>query len=266
MEEKKYYLYHKISPLGLNYLGITQRDPYKYMGSGKYWKRHLNAHEFICKDIETIILFETYNKEELVEKSAYYSEKFDVVNSENWANLIPENGGNNPILGVKLSEEIKDKFRYLTLGTKHSLKTKNKMSRARKGKIHSEETKKKLSQSHKGKKFTKTHKDKLSNLHKGKKFTQEHKNKIGENNKGISRNKGKVVSEETKRKLSILNSGRNKPNYKSIPINQYDLKGNLLKEWKDSVELKEAGFRYLNVSLVCRNIRKTAFGFIWKFK
>jgi hypothetical protein len=32
--EKKYYLYHKISPLELNYLGITQRNPFKYRGSG----------------------------------------------------------------------------------------------------------------------------------------------------------------------------------------------------------------------------------------
>ena len=59
--------------MGLNYLGITHRDPYKYRGSGVYWKRHLKSHNFKIDDIETIILFETNNYSELCEKGKYYS-------------------------------------------------------------------------------------------------------------------------------------------------------------------------------------------------
>ena len=81
--------------MGLNYLGITHRDPYKYRGSGVYWKRHLKSHNFKIDDIETIILFETNNYSELCEKGKYYSELYDVVNSEDWANLIPETGENS---------------------------------------------------------------------------------------------------------------------------------------------------------------------------
>ena len=112
-----FFLYHKVSPMGLNYLGITQRDPYKYRGSGVYWKRHLKSHNFKIDDIETIILFETNNYSELCEKGKYYSELYDVVNSEDWANLIPETGDNS------------------VLGMKHSEESKRKMSESRKGKL-----------------------------------------------------------------------------------------------------------------------------------
>ena len=39
------YLYHKRHGItGLNYFGKTVRNPYKYNGSGLYWKRHLAQH------------------------------------------------------------------------------------------------------------------------------------------------------------------------------------------------------------------------------
>jgi len=260
----KIYLYHKISPLGLNYLGVTIRNPYKYMGSGKYWTNHIKSHKINISDVKTIILFETYDRDELFEKSIYYSELYNIVDSDDWANLIPETGSSS-VIGLKHSEESKLRIRESKLGTKYSIKTKSKMSESHKGKICSDETKNKISDSNKGRNLTKEHKDILSKVKTGKKFTQEHKNNIGNSNRGKSRNKGKTVSEETKLKLRKL-KGRNKPGYESIPILQYDLNGNLIREWSDSVELKESGFRYSNISAVCRNIRKTTYGYIWKFK
>ena len=62
----KYKLYHKISPLGLNYLGMTtSKNPFRYKGSGKYWKLHLKKHNINSNDIKTIILYETDSQEEL---------------------------------------------------------------------------------------------------------------------------------------------------------------------------------------------------------
>jgi hypothetical protein len=29
---------------GLKYLGYTSQDPFRYIGSGKYWCRHLKLH------------------------------------------------------------------------------------------------------------------------------------------------------------------------------------------------------------------------------
>jgi len=92
----KYILYIKISPTGLQYLGkYTQkkgRTVYSYLGSGKRWRNHLNLHGYKAKDIQTIVLLETSNKEELIEKGMYYSKLYNIVESNEWANLRVENG------------------------------------------------------------------------------------------------------------------------------------------------------------------------------
>jgi len=132
---------HKIT--GLKYLCQTKRkNPYKYLGSGKYWSQHLIKHG---KEINTNIICECQTKEELRERGLYYSELWDIVNSKDeygkkvWANLMPEtgNGGRTtPVIwnrGKKLgprSEEIKEKQRGANnhfYNKKHSDKTKELM-------------------------------------------------------------------------------------------------------------------------------------------
>ena len=87
-----YFLYVKTSPTGLKYLGKTIKDPFIYIGSGKIWKRHLKKHKFTKDDIKTEILLETGNIKELVELGAKYSKKWNIVKSDEWANLRPEMG------------------------------------------------------------------------------------------------------------------------------------------------------------------------------
>ncbi len=54
------YLYKKTHNItGLQYLGKTTKDPYKYKGSGTRWLNHLNIHGF---DITTEILKECKSK------------------------------------------------------------------------------------------------------------------------------------------------------------------------------------------------------------
>ena len=74
----------------LKYFGMTAtKDPYVYLGSGKYWRRHLAAHG---KDIDTVNVWE-FDTIELCEKFALeFSEKNNIVESADWANLRPENG------------------------------------------------------------------------------------------------------------------------------------------------------------------------------
>lgn len=85
------YLYVKThNRTGLKYLGKTIRtDPHQYSGSGKYWINHLTKHGY---DYTTEILHECQSKEELKEWGMHYSNLWDVVNSNEWANLKPENG------------------------------------------------------------------------------------------------------------------------------------------------------------------------------
>ncbi len=84
------YLYKKTHNItGLNYLGKTTQDPFKYSGSGKYWRNHLKKHG---NDITTVILKECQDPDELKTWGIYYSELWKVVESDEWANIKPENG------------------------------------------------------------------------------------------------------------------------------------------------------------------------------
>jgi len=90
------YLYKKTHRItGLMYLGkTTSKDPYAYSGSGKYWKAHLNKHGF---DYDTEILKECSTPDEVKHWGEYYSELWDVVTSDEWANLKAESGdGGDP--------------------------------------------------------------------------------------------------------------------------------------------------------------------------
>lgn len=86
-----YYLLVKTHTItGLKYLCQTKRrDPYKYLGSGIYWKKHIRQHG---KHINTEIIRECKNLEELKYWGVYYSELWNIVSSKEWANLIPESG------------------------------------------------------------------------------------------------------------------------------------------------------------------------------
>ena len=83
-----YYIYKKTHNItGLQYLGYTKNDPYKYKGSGVRWVKHLLEHG---NDVTTIVLETCKTKEEVRQLGIYYSELFDVVKSRDWANMKKE--------------------------------------------------------------------------------------------------------------------------------------------------------------------------------
>lgn len=84
------YLYvktHRVT--GLKYLGKTTRDPFSYTGSGKRWLNHLGAHG---NDCDTQILLASSSKEDIRETGIFFSSLWNIVESDEWANLIPESG------------------------------------------------------------------------------------------------------------------------------------------------------------------------------
>jgi len=86
-----FYLYVKThNKTKLKYLGRTeQKNPYKYKGSGRYWINHCKSHGW---DISTEIIG-TYNTiEELKIAGLHYSQLWNIVESNDWANLVPEHG------------------------------------------------------------------------------------------------------------------------------------------------------------------------------
>jgi len=80
---------HEIT--GLKYLCKTiTKYPNQYKGSGKYWKSHLKQHG--SQYVKTIWYKLYTDIDELVSIALTLSELYDIVESDSWANLTPENG------------------------------------------------------------------------------------------------------------------------------------------------------------------------------
>lgn len=131
------YLYVKThNKTGLKYLGMTKsKDPHKYPGSGTRWLHHLRKHGY---DYSTEIIKECIDKSELKIWGVYYSNLWNIVESDNWANLKPEEAD----------------------GGGHSEETRRKIGLKSKGRIQSAEARQKNSEKNAGERnpmFGKTH-------------------------------------------------------------------------------------------------------------
>jgi len=149
-----YKLYVKTHQLtGLKYLGYTKQDPLIYRGSGKYWRLHLKKHG---NQVHTEILFETTDKDKIKETGIFYSQLWNVVSNDGWANLrieegdgggkgrprgcgdvrTPEGKTRNALLsslknkGRKKPNGFGEKVRAFMLGSKRNEDSKNKMRKA----------------------------------------------------------------------------------------------------------------------------------------
>ncbi len=184
-----YHLYVKThNKTGLKYLGqTTAKDLHKYHGSGVYWKLHLQKHGV---DYSTEILKECQTKEELKEWGLYYSDLWNVVECNSWANLKIEQGD-----GGRQSEEVRKKIGLAGKGripwnkgkqvwSDDDKKRIGEQNRSRgpqsketiakrvaktTGKIRTEETKQKTSASLKGRQFSEETKKKMSEAAKNRK-------------------------------------------------------------------------------------------------
>lgn len=188
------YLYIKQHELtGLKYFGRTTKNPYKYNGSGKYWKRHVKKHG---KFINTIQVWKFEDQQKCTEFALNFSKENDIVESKHWANEIIEDGlysNGYGMLGRKQSEKQKkiaklifsaprpvewienhkksmieyrsrEEYKNPMLGKSHSEQSRKKISENHHdvcgknnpmyGKKHSEETRRKISEAAKRRKST----------------------------------------------------------------------------------------------------------------
>ncbi len=193
------YLYIKQHTItGLKYFGKTnKKNPYKYLGSGKYWLRHINKHgkEYVI----TNQVFSFNTQEDCTNFALEFSRTNNIVESEEWANMIAENGiGGGATRGHIVYKETKIKISNANKGQVSwrkdkvfgpmSEENKQKISNANKGQIpwnrgkpHTEESKVKMSMARRGKPgriWTEEQKLKMSIAKKGKPIkphTEEHK-------------------------------------------------------------------------------------------
>ena len=244
------YLYIKQhSVTGLKYFGkTTNKDPYKYLGSGKHWLNHIKKHgkEFV----ETMWISEPYtNKELLIEYALNFSKENNIVESNEWANLILENGLDGGTHGRILSEETRQKISSANKGKPGNQMTednKAKLSAINKGKIMSDETKAKMSLTRKN--LPDEIKEKISlaiaAANRTRIVSDETKAKISAARSGrtgrpmtsynkeklYAANKGKIMSDETKQKLRIANLGKKQSDESKAKISAAN-KGKIMSEY-----------------------------------
>lgn len=132
-----YYLYVKQhNQTLLKYLGHTQvKNPYKYKGSGLYWKRHIKQYG---NDVDTYIIGTYETKELLKEAGLYYSKVWNVIESDEWANLGLETGEDGGMTGKNHTIEAKQQMSLSRIGEKNHFFGKN----------HTEKSKQKISKNH----------------------------------------------------------------------------------------------------------------------
>lgn len=123
-----YYLYVKThKKTGLKYLGHTRQNPFTYHGSGKKWVSHLEEHGY---EYDTEILLESQDITEIASLGRKLSAAWDIVDSDLWANKIPETCGGYGNFGnisdearMRLSERMrgdKNIAKHPTFREKHS--------------------------------------------------------------------------------------------------------------------------------------------------
>lgn len=175
------YLYIKEHTItGLRYFGkTTKKNPFKYNGSGHYWKKHIKKHG---KDkIKTIEVWGFDDIDLCTHFALKFSDENNIVESPYWANLKPENGLDGAIIGSigpnkgkSLSEETRSKLKIACTGWNHDQSAKDAIGIANKNKKLSKETIAKVKANHTkpflGKKFSDSHKKKLSESKLGKKM------------------------------------------------------------------------------------------------
>jgi len=187
---------------GMKYIGQKKfRKGWKYyLGSGTHLK---NAIKLYGKDnFSRGIISVAYSKEELNLLEIHFIKTHNAVESENYYNIL-HGGEGGSVLGIKRSDEFKEKLHKANIGKKlsqdHILKLKNI-----KGEKHwaygtkrPPELVRQLSMSRRGN----------GNPMFGKQLSKDHKRKIGEAQRGNKNHfYGKQLSEEHKNKIRSSNS------------------------------------------------------------
>jgi hypothetical protein len=87
---------------GIKYFGKTSRNPYKYFGSGTIWKDRIK--KYGKDNIKTLWVSEIfYDPQQIHDHALNFSKENRIVESDNWANMKPEDGltGGRPGKGRK---------------------------------------------------------------------------------------------------------------------------------------------------------------------
>lgn len=151
----------------------TSKNPFKYLGSGKYWQRHINKHGKMF--VKTLEIWGFDNQTDATAFAIKFSIENNIVNSEEWANEIIENALDGAPVGHKGHKFTQEQLQSISNRSKEMWSDpefKNVMREKHKG-CWDEDRKSKQSQRLKGIKRP-DHSEKL----KGRKLSEEVKSKM----------------------------------------------------------------------------------------
>ena len=256
-----YTVYMHKFPNGKVYVGITKNSIYTRWANGqgyKHNKRMTNAiKRYGWENISHIIIAENISKEQACKLEIEKIKEFDSTNEQKGYNY--STGGESGASGVKQSQEtIRKRIQNTNgginpfLGKKHTEETKDKISAAGKGRKVSEETKRKISNSTKGVPKSETARKNII-------AAQNWKNNIG-----------KKLSDEQRKKMSEARKGIRPPNHVLEAAIKSRLKKVLCVETKEVFSsVKDAsqkmGITSSCISRVCNGKRKKTCGYTFVF-
>ena len=166
---------------GKRYLGLKRFDKkWKgYLGSGKVFKQAVDKYgkENFRRDVVDI----AYSENELNQKEYEYSIFFNVIESDDWYNLVLGGGSTN---GYKFSDEQKQKMSEMRKGKPMSEVARQNISKSKMGHYTSEETKRKIGDANRGRALTDEHIEKIRQGNLGKIVPDDVRQKIGNANRG----------------------------------------------------------------------------------
>jgi hypothetical protein len=165
------------------------------------------------------------------------------------------------IISSRTYERLKLEHSIFLTGVSRTEDTKQKISKSSLGKSKSEETKRKMSDNRKGHSmYNDEWREKISKANKGKKRSDEYRLKRSE--------AMKIIKRTDEWKQNISNNRHKVVEAKSIPIVQYSINEEFIKEWNNMTEASKS----LNkktpayIGECCSGKKTSAYGFIWKYK
>lgn len=302
--ENNYCVYMHIAPSGKKYIGITSQRPTHRFSNGNGYKQHRYFYSAICKygwdNIEHIILDKNLSKDEACEREKFYISKYKSTDRRYGYNI--STGGDSGASGTSWTEERRknhvpqnkrpiDKYslegKYLKtydsiasasndchIGQSgiiaclkgERLKAGGYIWRYRgdcfsNGKTESNKYRK-VKMYSLGGDLIKTY-DSIYNASIDNGINKSH---IGECCRGKAKSVEGYVFRYERDSFDKYDTKNRNGEAQSIKVEQYSLDGVFIKVFDSITEAAESvcGFK-TNISAVCRNKRKSCYGYIWKY-
>lgn len=258
---EEYTVYKHTAPNGKVYIGITRVNPIKRWKNGHGYKSNEHFTNAIIKygwdNIKHEILKTGLNKEEAESEEIRLISYYRSNTREFGYNI--DGGGNST---GKMSEETKRK-----LSEQSKKRYENKENHPRYGKHLSDEQKQKIGLCHKGKHISDEQKARISEANRGKKLSDEHlailRTPLSEEaRKKLSESlKEREFSDEWKQKLKQAKTGGSNPRARKVKCVETDEIFECV-----SYAAKKYNITPLQISKVCKGIRKTAANLHWVYE